>query len=331
MKALRSHASGGPETLTLDELPDPVPGANEVLVAVKACGINFPDTLIVADLYQYKPERPFSPGAEIAGVVEAVGSSVTRWKAGDRVSAVLMWGGLTEKMVLGEDKLFALPEGVDFEHGAAMLLTYATTLYALRNRAQLQAGDTLLVLGAAGGTGLSAVELGKALGARVVAAVSSEEKAAIARKAGADETVIYSRPPFDREQSRALAGQFKAACGANGAQVIYDPVGGAYAEPALRTIGWEGRYLVIGFTAGIPSLPLNLALIKSCDIRGVFYGAFTERDPAANSALVGELYAMMEQGQIKPLISATFPLARGGEAIAMLSDRKALGKVVVRM
>jgi NADPH:quinone reductase len=329
MKALRSHQVGGPETLTLDELADPVPGANEVLVAVKACGINFPDTLIVADLYQYKPERPFSPGAEVAGIVEAVGPGVTRWKTGDRVSSVMMWGGLTEKIVLAEDKLFALPEGVDFEHGAAMLLTYATTLYALRTRAQLQPGEVLLVLGAAGGTGLSAVELGKALGARVVAAVSSEEKAALARAAGADETVIYGRPPFDREQSRSLANQFKAACGPGGAQVIYDPVGGAYAEPAIRTIGWEGRYLVIGFTAGIPSLPLNLTLIKSCDIRGVFYGAFTERDPAANAALVAELYAMMAAGRIKPHISATFPLTRGGEAIALLGDRKALGKVVV--
>ena len=329
MKALRSHKVGGPETLTLDEVADPVPGANEVMVTIKACGINFPDTLIVADLYQYKPERPFSPGGEVAGIVEAVGPGVTRWKVGDRVSSVMMWGGLTEKIVLAEDKLFALPDGVDFERGAAMLLTYATTLYALRTRAQLQPGEVLLVLGAAGGTGLSAVELGKALGARVVAAVSSEEKAALARAAGADETVIYGRPPFDREQSRALANQFKAACGPGGAQVIYDPVGGAYAEPAIRTIGWEGRYLVIGFTAGIPSLPLNLTLIKSCDVRGVFYGAFTERDPAAHAALVGELYAMMESGRIKPHISATFPLARGGEAIALLSDRKALGKVVV--
>ena len=190
MKALRSHVCGGPETLTLDELPDPVPGPGEVLVAVKACGINFPDTLIVADLYQFKPERPFAPGAEIAGVVEAVGDGVTCWKAGDRVASVMMWGGLTEKIALPQDKLFALPVEVDFEHGAAMLLTYATTLYALRNRAQLQPGETRLVLGAAGGTGLSAVELGKALGARVVAAVSSEEKAAIARAAGADEVVI---------------------------------------------------------------------------------------------------------------------------------------------
>ncbi len=331
MKALRSHAKGGPETLSLDELADPAPGPGEVLVAVKACGINFPDTLIVEDLYQYKPERPFSPGAEVAGVVEAVGSGVTRWQVGDRVSSVMMWGGLTEKIVLGQDQLFAVPDSVGFDAAAAILLTYGTTLHAFRDRAQLQPGETLLVLGAAGGTGLSAVQLGKALGARVIAAVSSEEKAAIARAAGADETVIYGRPPFDRDASRALLGDLKAACGPAGAAVIYDPVGGDYAEPAFRAIGFGGRYLVIGFTAGIPSLPLNLALIKAADIRGVFYGAFTASDPEANAALIAELYAMLASGSITPLISETFPLARGGEAIAVLGERRALGKVVVQM
>jgi len=331
MRALRSHAVGKPDTLSLDEIELPAPGAGEVLVAVKACGINFPDGLIVEDLYQYKPERPFSPGAEVAGVVQAVGPGVTRWKAGDRVSAVLVFGGLTEGIILKEDQLFALPEGIDFAPGAAMLLTYGTTLHALRDRAQLQPGETLLVLGAAGGTGLSAVELGKAMGARVVAAVSSEEKAEIARQAGADATVIYGRPPFDREASRALLNEFKAACGPGGANVIYDPVGGEYAEPALRAIGWNGRYLVIGFTAGIPTIPLNLALIKACDIRGVFYGSYMERDPQANRELIGELYAMMTSGKIAPHVSAEFPLERGGEAITLLSERKAIGKVVVRM
>ncbi len=331
MKALRSHEKGGPETLRLDELADPVAGPGEVLVAVKACGINFPDTLIVEDLYQYKPERPFSPGAEIAGVIEAVGQGVTRWQIGDRVSSVMMWGGLSEKIVLGQDQLFTVPDGISFAAAAAILLTYGTSLYALRDRAQLQPGETLLVLGAAGGTGLSAVQLGKALGARVVAAVSNEEKATIARAAGADETKIYGRPPFDREQSRALLGDLKAACGPAGAAVIYDPVGGDYAEPAFRAIGFGGRYLVIGFTAGIPSLPLNLALIKAADIRGVFYGAFTASDPAGNAALIGELYAMLAAGKITPHISATFPLARGGEAIATLGERRAIGKVVVQM
>ncbi len=330
MKALRSHVAGGPETLSLDEIDDPMPGKGEVRIAVKACGINFPDTLIVADLYQYKPPRPFSPGAEVAGVVEALGEGVTRWNVGDRVAAVLIFGGLCEKLVVAEDKLFAIPDGVDFDAAAAMLLTYGTTMHALRDRAQLQLGETLLVLGAAGGTGLSAVQLGKALGARVVAAVSSEEKAAIARDAGADDTVIYGRPPFDREQSRALLGDLKAACGPDGAAVIYDPVGGDYAEPAFRAIGWGGRYLVIGFTAGIPNLPLNLALLKSADIRGVFYGAFIEREPAHNTAMIGELFAMLAAGQIAPHVSETYPLADGGKAIAQLAARKALGKLVVR-
>ncbi len=331
MKALRSHQPGGPATLSLDEVEAPSPGPGEVLIAIKACGINFPDTLIIEDLYQFKPPRPFSPGGEVAGLVEAVGEGVTGWQIGDRVAAILISGGLCEKVAVPADRVFALPDDLTFETGAAMLLTYGTSIYALRNRAALQAGETLLVLGAAGGTGLSAVQLGKAMGARVVAAVSSEEKAALARAAGADETVIYGRPPFDRDQARALLGEFKAACGPGGAQVIYDPVGGGYAETAMRAIGWEGRYLVIGFTAGIPSLPLNLALIKSADIRGVFYGELMMRQPARNRELVGELFAMAQAGRIKPHISATFPLDRGGEAIALLSEGKALGKVVVRI
>ena len=329
MKALRSHAAGGPETLTLDEVAAPSPGPGEVLIAVKACGINFPDTLIVQDLYQYKPERPFAPGAEVAGVVEAVGAGVTRFKAGDRVTALLVYGGLVEKIVAPDARVFALPDGVSFDVGAALLLAYGTTHYALKDRAQLQPGETLLVLGAAGGTGLSAVELGKAMGARVVAAVSSEEKAAVARAAGADEVVLYGRPPFDKDQSRALGAAFKAACGPNGAQVIYDAVGGDYAEPAIRAIGWEGRYLVIGFTAGIPKIPLNLTLLKSCDIRGVFYGEFINREPARNAANAAELFAMAAAGAIRPLISQSFPLERGGEAIAVLAGRKAMGKIVV--
>jgi NADPH:quinone reductase len=329
MKALRSHTVGGPETLTLDEVPDPVPGPGEVLIAVKACGINFPDTLIIEDLYQYKPPRPFSPGAEVAGIVEAVGEGVSAWSPGDRASAILTSGGLCEKVAVPEGRVFDLPHDVDFAHGAALLLTYGTTLYALKHRAALQTGETLLVLGAAGGTGLSAVELGRALGIRVIAAVSSEEKAAVARAAGAEQVVIYGRPPFDREQSRALLNDLKAACGPRGAQVIYDPVGGDYAEPAMRALGWQGRYLVIGFTAGIPALPLNLALIKSADVLGVFYGEFVEREPARNRALIDELYDMMLAGKIMPHISATFPLARGGEAIAMLGERRAIGKIVV--
>ena len=331
MKALRSHEPGGPETLVLDELDTPEPGAGEVLIGVKACGINFPDTLIIRDLYQYKPPRPFSPGIELSGVIEAVGEGVTAWKPGDKVLALPTWGGLSEKIVIGQERVYALPEGVAFETAAGLLLTYGTTLHALKDRAQLQSGETLLVLGAAGGTGLSAIELGKAMGARVVAAVSTEEKAQVAREAGADEVVLYGRPPFDKDQSRALGRAFKEACGRGGASVIYDAVGGGYAEPAIRAIGWEGRYLVIGFTAGIPEMPLNLTLLKSCDIRGVFFGAVLERDPAHIASLIDELFAMLKAGKIAPRVSEVLPLERGGEAIALLADRKAIGKVVVRV
>lgn len=331
MKALRSHQPGGPETLTLDDIAAPQPGAGEVLIAVKACGINFPDTLIIRDQYQYKPERPFSPGIELSGVIEAVGEGVTRWQSGDRVLALPSWGGLVETISISQDRVYPLPEGVDFETAAALLLTFGTSLLALKDRGRLQPGETLLVLGAAGGAGLSAVELGKAMGARVVAAVSSEEKAEVARAAGADATVLYGRPPFDREQSRALVNMFKAACGPEGTQVIYDAVGGDYAEPALRAIGWEGRYLVIGFTAGIPQIPANLTLLKQCDVRGVFYGAFMERDPQRNAELIAELFDLLKGGRIAPRISQVLPLTRAGEAIALLADRKAMGKVVVRM
>lgn len=331
MKALRTHAVGGPDTLTLDELPDPQPGAGQVLVAVKACAINFPDTLMIRDLYQFKPERPYAPGGELAGVIEAVGEGVSGWQVGDRVIAMTGSGGLAEKVAVDAASLFALPEHVEFESGASLLLTYGTSIYGLKDRGNLKPGETLLILGAAGGVGISAIELGKAMGARVVAAVSSEEKAAVVRAAGADEVVIYGRPPFDRAQTKDLIDAFKAACGPNGADVIYDIIGGDYAEPALRAIAWEGRYLVVGFTAGIPKMPLNLTLLKSCDIRGVFLGAAKARDPGRFAELTAELFDLLAAGKIKPMISARFPLERGGEAIAMLESRAAVGKVVVTM
>ncbi|MFC4296022.1 NADPH:quinone oxidoreductase family protein [Novosphingobium tardum] len=331
MKALRTHAIGGPETLTLDEIDPPVAGPGQVLVAVKTCAINFPDTLMIRDMYQFKPQRPYSPGGEIAGVIEAIGEGVTGWSVGDKVLAGTGNGGLCEKVVVDPGRLFRIPEGVSFEQAASLLMTYGTTIHGLRDRGHLKAGDTLLVLGAAGGVGLSAVELGKVMGARVIAAVSSEEKAQIARNAGADDVVIYGRPPFDKDQSRALTEQFKAACGPDGAQVIYDIVGGDYSEPALRAIGWEGRFLVVGFPAGIARMPLNLTLLKSCDICGVFWGAFTAREPEAYRAQVAELLDLLQAGKINPLVSEVLPLERGGEAIALLQDRKAVGKVVVRV
>ncbi|OYZ45956.1 MAG: NADPH:quinone oxidoreductase [Novosphingobium sp. 16-62-11] len=331
MKALRTHAAGGPETLVLDELPDPVPGKGEVLLRVHACSINFPDTLMIRDLYQFKPERPYAPGSELAGTIEALGEGVTGWAVGDRVIAMIGNGGLAEKVVASVARLFALPDGVDFATGASLLMTYGTTIHGLQDRGHIKAGDTVLVLGAAGGVGLSAVELAKAYGARVVAAVSSEEKAAVAREAGADDVVIYGRPPFDKAQSKALAEQFKAACGPNGANIVYDIVGGDYSEPALRAIAWEGRFLVVGFPAGIARLPLNLTLLKSCDVCGVFWGAWTAREPAAFKAEVAELFDLLKAGKINPRVSQRFTLAEGREAIALLENRQAMGKVVVEM
>jgi NADPH:quinone reductase-like Zn-dependent oxidoreductase len=331
MKALRTHAPGGPETLTLDEVESPVPGPGQVRIAVKACSINFPDVLMIQDLYQFKPPRPYAPGGEVSGVVDAVGEGVTRWQVGDRVIAMLGNGGLAEQILTDAARLFPLPDAVGFEVGASLLMTYGTNMHGLIDRGRMEAGETLLVLGAAGGIGLSAVELGKAYGARVVAAVSSEAKAAAARGAGADAVVIYPQAPLDKDQSKALAEAFKTACGANGADVVYDVIGGDYSEPALRSIAWKGRFCVVGFTAGIARVPLNLTLLKGCDVCGVFWGAFTTREPAANAAHIATLFELLQAGKIKPKVSATFPLARGGEAIALLGERKAIGKVVVTM
>jgi NADPH:quinone reductase-like Zn-dependent oxidoreductase len=331
MKALRTHAVGGPETLSLDEVETPQPGPGQVRIKVKACAVNFPDVLMIQDLYQFKPQRPYSPGGELSGIIDAVGEGVTQWKAGDRVIAMMGNGGMAEEVLAPAEKLFPLPEGVSFETGASLLMTYGTNMHGLLDRGHLKAGDTLLVLGAAGGVGLAAVELGKAYGARVVAAVSSEEKAAAAREHGADETVIYPRGTLDKDQSKALAEAFKAACGPEGANVIYDIIGGDYSEPALRSIAWEGRFCVVGFTAGIPRMPLNLTLLKSCDVCGVFWGAFAARDPKANAVHIAKLFDLLKEGRINPRVSAIFPLERGGEAIAMLGARAAIGKVVVTM
>jgi NADPH:quinone reductase-like Zn-dependent oxidoreductase len=331
VRALLSHAPGGPQTLRLDEVEDPRPGPGQLLVGVRACAINYPDVLIIEDKYQFKPPRPFAPGGEIAGVVEAVGEGVSGWAEGDRVIAMIGHGGLAEKVLVAAPMALKLPEGRSFEEGSALILTYATSIHALLDRGRLKEGETLLVLGAAGGVGLAAVELGKAYGARVVAAVSSEEKAEAARAAGADAVIVYPRGPFDKEASRALAQQFKEAVGPDGADVVYDPVGGDYAEPALRAVAWEGRYLVVGFPAGIPKLPLNLTLLKSCDVCGVFWGAFAARDPKANAAHIATLFRLWDEGKIAPRVSATWPLERAGEAIAHMAARKAVGKLVVTM
>jgi NADPH:quinone reductase-like Zn-dependent oxidoreductase len=300
-----------------------------LLDRIRACGINYPDTLMIEDKYQFRPERPFAPGGEIAGIVEAVGEGVEGWSLGDRIIAMVGHGGLAEKLLVEADKAVALPPERSFEEGAGLIFTYSTAIHALRDRGHVKKGEAILVLGAGGGVGLAAVELGKAFGARVVAAVSSEEKAQAAREAGADATLIYPPGPFDKDGSKALALQFKDAAGPGGFDIIYDPVGGDYAEPALRSIAWEGRYLVIGFPAGIPRLPLNLILLKSCDVCGVFMGAFITRDPHAQAANIRTLFELWSEGRIVPKISRTWPLEDGGEAIAHMAARKAIGKLVV--
>ena len=331
MKALLSHAPGGPETLRIEDVADPTPGAGELLVRVRASAINFPDVLIIEDKYQLKPPRPFAPGSEIAGEIEALGDGVEGWSVGDRVIAATGYGGLAERVVIRAGTAIPLPAERSFEEGSALLLTYATSIHALLDRGKLQAGQTLLVLGAAGGVGLAAVEIGKAVGARVIAAVSSEEKAAAAREAGADEAIVYPSGPFDKDGLKSLSQLFKDGVGPAGADVIFDPVGGDYSEAALRSIAWEGRFLVVGFPAGIARLPLNLTLLKSCDVCGVFWGAFAARDPRANAAHVDQLFRWWAEGKIAPKISATYPLERAGEAISALRDRTAIGKLVITL
>jgi NADPH2:quinone reductase len=331
MRALLSEAPGGPETLTLRDIAKPAPGPGELLVRVRACAMNFPDVLIIEDKYQLKPQRPFAPGGEIAGEVIAAGEGVSGWSAGDRLIAALGFGGLVEKVIVPANRAIALPQERSFEEGSALLMTYATVIHALVDRGKLKAGQSLLVLGGAGGIGIAAIEIGKALGARVIAGVSSKEKAAAAREVGADETLVYPSGPFDRDGQKALAGLFKDAVGPAGADVILDPVGGDYSEAALRSIAWEGRFLVVGFPAGIAKLPLNLTLLKSCDVCGVFWGAFAARDPKANATHVEQLFRWWDEGKIAPKISATYPLERAQEAIVALRDRKAVGKLVVTL
>jgi NADPH:quinone reductase-like Zn-dependent oxidoreductase len=331
VRALLSEVPGGPETLVLRDVPEPKANPGELRVRVRACAINFPDVLIIEDKYQLKPPRPFAPGGEIAGEVIEVGDGVTGWSAGDRLIAALGFGGLAEQVVVPAAAAIRLPAERSFEQGSALLLTYATAIHALVDRGRLAAGQTLLVLGAAGGVGIAAVEIGKALGARVIAGVSSEEKAEAARHAGADAAVVYPSGPFDRDGSKDLAGLFKEAVGPSGADVVLDPVGGDYSEAALRSIAWEGRFLVVGFPAGIARLPLNLTLLKSCDVCGVFWGAFAARDPKRNAQNVEQLFRWWDEGRISPVISETYPLERAPEAIEALRDRRAIGKLVVTL
>jgi NADPH2:quinone reductase len=322
MKAVRVHELTGPSALRIDDVPDPEPGPGQVLVEVRAAGVNFPDLLLTRGKYQFKPTPPFSPGGEIAGVVRAVGGGVTSMRPGDRVAATMLHGAFAERVVIPELAAVALPEAVSFEVGAATLLTYLTTLHALRDRAALRAGESLLVLGAAGGVGIAAVELGALLGARVIAGASSPDKLAFCREHGAAETIDYTRED--------LKERIKALTGGNGADVVYDPVGGALAEPALRGTGWQGRYLVIGFASGdIPKIPLNLVLLKGCQIVGVFWGMFAMREPAKNRAHADELFAWIAEGKLRPAIDAVLPFASAADALARLERRDVKGKIVL--
>lgn len=321
MRAVRIHELIGPSGLRVDELPDPSVGPGQVLIDVRASGVNFPDVLLSRGLYQFKPPVPFSPGAECAGVVREVGAGVTRVAPGDRVALTQVNGTFVEKLVAAEDAVFKLPDAVSFEVGAATLLTYLTTYHALVDRAAIQPGETLLVLGAAGGVGVAACELGAALGARVIAAASTDDKLAFCREHGATEVINYAREDL-KERIKALA--------SGGVDVVYDPIGGSYAEAALRGTAWQGRYLVIGFASGeIPKIPLNLVLLKGCQIVGVFWGSFAARDPARNRDHARQVFQWVAEGKLRPAVDAALPFDRAGEALERLEKRQVKGKLVL--
>lgn len=322
MRAVVCQQFGPPEDLVVEERPEPSPGPGQVLVDVKAAAVTFPDTLMLEDKYQFKAELPYVPGGEVAGVVAALGEGVESLTVGDRIVGGLgVTGGFAERVVVHAGGARALPDSVGFAESTGLNYAYGTSLYGLKYRGDLQAGETLLVLGAGGQVGLSAVELGKHMGARVIAAASSQDKLDLCRARGADETIDYA--------TEDLKARAKELTGGSGVDVVYDCVGGEYAEPALRAIAWEGRFLVIGFTAGIPSLPLNLTLLKSCQVVGVFYGAMVAKQPDLARAVSDELIELVASGAIRPHVSERYPLDRAGEALRSLMDRTALGKVVV--
>ena len=331
MKAVLSKFAGGPETLVVEDVPKADPGAGQVRICVSACALNYPDTLIIQDLYQFKPQRPFAPGGEVAGTIDAVGAGVKGLRIGDRVIGWCWWGGLVQSLVIDASRCIPVPDSMPLDEAAALLLTYGTAHYALRQRSSLQSGETLLVLGAAGGVGLAAVELGHAWGARVVAAASTQEKIDYALRYGASDGVVYPARLPDRQSASAFSESLKQALGKSGANVVLDVVGGDYTEPSLRAIAWEGRYLVVGFPAGIPKLPLNLALLKGCQVIGVFWGEWVLRNQAEFNKSVNDLMNLYAEGLIKPHISQRFPIERAGAALRVLADRKAVGKIIVTM
>ncbi|MDR3482056.1 MAG: NADPH:quinone oxidoreductase family protein [Burkholderiaceae bacterium] len=323
MKAIVCKAWGLPETLVVKDLPDVSAAAGQVTIDIEAAGVNFPDVLIIQNKYQFKPELPFTPGSELAGTVRAVGEGVSHLKVGDKVIAFAGTGGFAQQIAVPAAAVMPMPPSMDFDTAAAITLTYGTSHHAVVDRAQLKAGETMLVLGAAGGVGLAAIEIGKALGARVIAAASSDEKLAVCKAHGADATINYS--------TQDLREAIKAETGGKGPDVIYDPVGGIYAEPAFRSIGWRGRYLVVGFANGeIPKLPLNLTILKGASLVGVFWGEFAKREPKANLAAMRELMGWLAEGKIKPHISARYKLADTPLALQDMAARKVTGKIVIK-
>ncbi len=324
MKAIVCETLGPPSSLVLKELPSPCPVEGEILVRVKACGVNFPDTLIIQGKYQFKPELPFSPGSDVAGVIEAIGDGVKGFNPGDEIFSLIPYGGFAEEVIIPAKRCFPKPPNMDFPVAASFLMAYGTSYHALKDRVRLKEGETLLVLGAAGGVGLAAVELGKLMGARVIAAASTDEKLTLCKQYGADATINYSEED--------LKGKAKELTDGKGVDVVYDPVGGRFSEAALRATARKGRFCVVGFAAGeIPRIPLNLPLLKECQIVGVFWGQFAMKESMKNMANTMEIVGFYNEGRIKPHIHATYPLERAAEALEEMRNRKVKGKVVVTM
>lgn len=321
MKAMLCKELGHPNKMVLEELPSPQPKENEVLLTVKACSVNFPDTLLVQGLYQFKPDLPFSPGSDVSGIVKAVGSNIKHLKTGDEAFGIVSHGGFAEEVVVSGKSTFPKPEGMEHNIAASFMMAYGTSYYALKNRAQLKKGETLLVLGASGGVGLAAVELGKIMGATVIAAASSNEKLALCKQYGADKLINYS--------TEDLKTRIKELTDGKGADVVLDPVGGNYTEAALRATAWYGRFLIVGFPAGIAKIPMNLPLLKSCQIVGIFWGAFAMRYPNENMQNTMTLIQMYRDGKLKPHIQKTYPLHKAQQALIDMMDRKVMGKIVV--
>ena len=330
MKALLCKDFGPIENLSWEDVLDPTPKSGQVLVDIKAAALNFPDTLIVQGLYQFKPDFPFSPGSEGAGVISAIGENVDNFEIGDKVSFICGWGAFAEKIAINHKQLIKISKGMSFELASATQLAYGTSYHALIQRGRLAQNDEILILGCSGGVGLAALDIAKAHNVRVVAGVSSKEKANLCKQYGADEVVIYGSNKLDKNGQKTLSNNFKEKSKKGAFDIIYDPIGDCYAEPALRSINWKGRYLVIGFAAGeIPKIPLNLALLKGCEIIGVFWGAFTGHEPKQNMNNIIEIDKLLKSEKINPFISKKLPMKSATEAISMIGERKVLGKVVL--